>query len=157
MFNRQPSSRFLGHFTWAALFCTVAALPVRAADAASDAAAAATNSTSVDAVIVTGVRGGVGRTVITSPAPIDVIGGPELTQTGKVGLKEVLNTLVPSFDLPGINGGGTSWTVRAFTLRGLNGDQALFLVNGTPPLPTAARLLISAVLWRRLPLTRKRA
>ena len=130
MFNRQPSSRFLGHLTRAALLCTVATLPVHAAEAASDAAAAAANSTSVDAVIVTGVRGGVGRTVITSPAPIDVIGGPELTQTGKVGLKEVLNTLVPSFDLPGINGGGTSWTVRAFTLRGLNGDQALFLVNG---------------------------
>jgi iron complex outermembrane receptor protein len=47
-----------------------------------------------------------------------------------VGLKEVLNTVIPSFNLPGVNGGGTSWTVRAITMRGLNGDQALFLVNG---------------------------
>jgi iron complex outermembrane receptor protein len=96
-----------------------------AADAA-DASAA----TDVDAVIVTGVRGGVHRTVADSPAPIDVIAATQITDTGKVGLKEVLNTLLPSFNLPGINGGGTSWTVRAITLRGLNGDQALFLVNG---------------------------
>jgi iron complex outermembrane receptor protein len=80
-------------------------------------------------VIVTGVRG-VRRTVADSPAPVDVISSEQLTATGKVGLKEVLNTLIPSFNLPGINGGGTSWTVRAVTMRGLNGDQALFLVNG---------------------------
>jgi iron complex outermembrane receptor protein len=80
-------------------------------------------------VIVTGVRG-VRRTVADSPAPVDVISSEQLTATGKVGLKEVLNTLIPSFNLPGINGGGTSWTVRAITMRGLNGDQALFLVNG---------------------------
>ncbi|HEX7760543.1 MAG TPA: TonB-dependent receptor [Caulobacteraceae bacterium] len=84
----------------------------------------------VDAVVVTGVRGGERRTVADSPVPIDVIGGAQIQATGKVGLKEILNTLVPSFNLPGINGGGTSWAVRAITLRGLNGDQALFLVNG---------------------------
>ncbi|WP_291877056.1 TonB-dependent receptor [Caulobacter sp.] len=86
-------------------------------------------ATAVDSVIVTGVRGA-RRTVADSPAPVDVISGDQLLATGKVGLKEVLNTLIPSFNLPGINGGGTSWTVRAITLRGLNGDQALFLVNG---------------------------
>jgi iron complex outermembrane receptor protein len=90
----------------------------------------ASPGTDVEAVIVTGVRGGVHRTVADSPAPIDVIAATQLSDTGKVGLKEVLNTLLPSFNLPGINGGGTSWTVRAITLRGLNGDQALFLVNG---------------------------
>jgi len=92
--------------------------------------AEAANGPEVDAVIVTGVRGGAHRTVADSPAPIDVIAATQLSETGKVGLKEVLNTLLPSFNLPGINGGGTSWTVRAITLRGLNGDQALFLVNG---------------------------
>ncbi|MCI3132123.1 TonB-dependent receptor plug domain-containing protein [Phenylobacterium aquaticum] len=94
------------------------------------ARAAEADATDVEAVVVTGVRGGVHRTVADSPAPIDVIQESQLTDTGKVGLKEVLNTLLPSFNLPGINGGGTSWTVRAITLRGLNGDQALFLVNG---------------------------
>ena len=102
-------------------------LALHGAAFADDAAADATD---VEAVIVTGVRGGVHRTVADSPAPIDVIQESQLTDTGKVGLKEVLNTLLPSFNLPGINGGGTSWTVRAITLRGLNGDQALFLVNG---------------------------
>ncbi len=92
-------------------------------------AAALDGATAVDSVIVTGVRGA-RRTVADSPAPVDVISGEQLLATGKVGLKEVLNTLIPSFNLPGINGGGTSWTVRAITLRGLNGDQALFLVNG---------------------------
>lgn len=103
---------------------TPAAVPlIDAAPADLDGAVA------LDGVIVTGVRG-VRRTVADSPAPVDVISSQQLTATGKVGLKEVLNTLIPSFNLPGINGGGTSWTVRAITMRGLNGDQALFLVNG---------------------------
>jgi iron complex outermembrane recepter protein len=99
-----------------------------AAEAANDSTAA--DAVAVDAIVVTGVRGGVGRTVITSPAPIDVFSAPQLNETGKLGLKEILNTVEPSFNLPGINGGGTSWTVHAYTLRGLNGDQALVLVNG---------------------------
>ena len=121
---------------------TVAAFApqARAADtpaAATPAPAAAVDpatpdtdgATALEGVIVTGVRG-VRRTVTDSPVPVDVISDAQLTATGKVGLKEVLNTLIPSFNLPGINGGGTSWTVRAITMRGLNGDQALFLVNG---------------------------
>ncbi|MGR4865918.1 TonB-dependent receptor plug domain-containing protein [Caulobacter sp. LARHSG274] len=103
---------------------TTAAVPV--VDAAP---AELEGAVAVEGVIVTGARG-VRRTVADSPAPVDVISSEQLTATGKVGLKEVLNTLVPSFNLPGINGGGTSWTVRAITMRGLNGDQALFLVNG---------------------------
>ncbi len=116
---------------------TVAVLvgPARAADTTVDAPlvdaapASVEGATALEGVIVTGVRG-VRRTVADSPAPVDVISSDQLTATGKVGLKEVLNTLIPSFNLPGINGGGTSWTVRAITMRGLNGDQALFLVNG---------------------------
>ena len=133
LLRRTPVRRrslLAGGATLAMLGALIVPNETMAADDSAVASDAAADATAVDAVIVTGVRGGVGRTVITSPAPIDLIGGAQLTETGKVGLKEVLNTLVPSFDLPGINGGGTSWTVRAFTLRGLNGDQALFLVNG---------------------------
>jgi iron complex outermembrane receptor protein len=121
------------------LTVSVLATQARAADTAAaapvvDAAPASVDGTvegavALEGVIVTGVRG-VRRTVADSPAPVDVISSEQLTATGKVGLKEVLNTLIPSFNLPGINGGGTSWTVRAITMRGLNGDQALFLVNG---------------------------
>jgi iron complex outermembrane receptor protein len=107
---------------------TLNAAPTTPAAAGASTDAADTTA-SVDTVIVTGVRGS-RRTVADSPAPVDVISGAQLLETGKVGLKEVLNSVIPSFNLPGINGGGTSWTVRAITLRGLNGDQALFLVNG---------------------------
>ena len=100
-----------------------------AAEASAQEVAALTSDQGEEEVIVTGLRGKA-RTVVSSPAPIDVISSTQLAETGKVGLKEILNTAVPSFNLPGVNGGGTSWTVRAFTLRGLNGDQALFLVNG---------------------------
>jgi iron complex outermembrane receptor protein len=118
------------------LTVSVLAAPARAADLPAalpvvDAAPAVDTDgvTALEGVIVTGVRGE-RRTVADSPAPVDVISAEQLTATGKVGLKEVLNTLIPSFNLPGINGGGTSWTVRTITMRGLNGDQALFLVNG---------------------------
>ena len=77
--------------------------PAQAAEEAD-----ASPGTDVEAVIVTGVRGGVHRTVADSPAPVDVIAATQLSDPGKVGLKEVLNTLLPSFNLPGINGGGTS-------------------------------------------------
>ncbi len=112
---------------------TLATASAAIADPASPVLAAApavVDTASAQDLVVTGLRGGEKRTVTNSPAPIDVVKGQELVQTGKVGLKEVLNQLVPSFNLPGVNGGGTSWTVRAITLRGLNGDQALFLVNG---------------------------
>ncbi len=92
--------------------------------------AAADNVSSVETVVVTGVRGTQHRTVADSPVPIDVIGGKQLQENGRGALKEVFQTLIPSFNLPGVNGGGTSWAVRATTLRGLNGDQVLYLING---------------------------
>jgi iron complex outermembrane receptor protein len=131
--NQQRTQRGSGRILrpWAlATLAASLALGGRAGAAEATTDSTAAEATAVDALVVTGVRGSVGRTVVTSPAPIDVFSAPQLNTTGKIGLKEVLNTLEPSFNLPGINGGGTSWTVRAYTLRGLNGDQALFLVNG---------------------------
>ena len=96
------------------------------ASAAPDAAAAAVSSE----LVVTGVRGSEKRTVLDSPTPIDVVSAADIAATGKADLKEILNVLIPSFNLPGVNGGGTSWTVRAFTMRGLTGDEVLILVNG---------------------------
>ncbi|WP_049973863.1 TonB-dependent siderophore receptor [Azospirillum sp. B4] len=113
------------------LLATALALPVCAQ--AADQTAPATDAADLDAVqetVVTGLRGGAHRAAIDSPSPVDVVGAAQLAETGKVGLKELLNQLVPSFNLPGVNGGGTSWTVRSTTMRGLNGDQALVLVNG---------------------------
>ncbi|WP_312166062.1 TonB-dependent receptor [Phenylobacterium sp.] len=111
-----------------AAFVSTPALAQSVAANASQAGVDAADD-AVAELVVTGLRGQA-RTILDSPAPIDVVSAEQLSDTGKVGLKETLNTLLPSFNLPGINGGGTSWTVRAVTLRGLNGDQALFLVNG---------------------------
>ncbi|WP_324745750.1 TonB-dependent receptor plug domain-containing protein [Pseudomonas veronii] len=84
----------------------------------------------LNTVVVTGNRGSQPRTITDSPSPIDVISAEQLQASGKVGLKELLARLLPSFNLPAINGGGTSWSVRGVTMRGLSGDQVLVLVNG---------------------------
>ncbi|MVV50785.1 TonB-dependent receptor [Pseudomonas sp. PB120] len=80
-------------------------------------------------VVSTGNRGSQ-RTVADSPAPIDVISNEQLTKTGKTNLKDILGALIPSLNFPSRNIGGTSWLVPGFTMRGLNGDEALVLVNG---------------------------
>jgi len=134
-FPQRGGRRRAGLYALTLATASTLALAAQAAEpttpsAGDSAADAAPDGGDLDAVIVTGTRGGVKRTVLDSPAPIDVLSGAQLAETGKIGLKETLNNLLPSFNLPGINGGGTSWTVRAVTLRGLNGDQALFLVNG---------------------------
>ena len=82
-----------------------------------------------ETIIVTGSRG-VQRTVTDSPTPIDVISGADLERTGKAGVFQALNTLVPSFNLPVRAGGATSTVIATGGLRGLNPDQALILVNG---------------------------
>ncbi|BBP78816.1 TonB-dependent receptor [Pseudomonas gingeri NCPPB 3146 = LMG 5327] len=84
----------------------------------------------LDTVVVTGVRGSQQRTVTDSPAPIDVINSEQLRTIGQNGLKEMLGRLLPSFNVPTINGGGTAFLVRGVSMRGLGGDQVLILVNG---------------------------
>jgi iron complex outermembrane receptor protein len=109
------------YMAWAAVGLLAGSITVHAADK---------DEQTLNTVVVTGNRGSAPRTVADSPSPIDVISGEQLQATGKVGLKEVLSRLLPSFNLPAINGGGTSWSVRGVTMRGLSGDQVLVLVNG---------------------------
>jgi iron complex outermembrane receptor protein len=119
------------------------AAQVRAVDSA-DAPAAATpadaepgagtsggsSAGDLDELVVTGVRGSQPRTIASSPVPIDIISADQITATGKVGLKEILSSVMPSFTLPAQNGGGTSASVPPYTVRGLTGDYVLVLVNG---------------------------
>ncbi|WP_236043276.1 TonB-dependent receptor plug domain-containing protein, partial [Pseudomonas arcuscaelestis] len=114
----MPPSRF--HYCAAALSLLAFNTPAQAED---------TDKT-LGTVVVTGNRGNQARTIADSPSPIDVISAEQLQASGKVGLKELLARLLPSFNLPAINGGGTSWSVRGVTMRGLSGDQVLVLVNG---------------------------
>ncbi len=84
----------------------------------------------LDTVLVTGLRGNQQRTLTDTPVPIDVYTSEQLTATGKSGLKEILARLIPSFNVPTFNGGGTGFVVRGISMRGLGGDQVLILVNG---------------------------
>jgi len=123
----------------AAPLALAAALAVSSLAHAGEAAAASGASTNVavttaapnevDEVVVTGVRGQP-HTVANSPVPIDIIGKTQLTATGKVGLKEILSTVIPSLTLPAQNGGGTSASVPPYAVEGLTGDYVLVLVNG---------------------------
>ncbi|WP_313438417.1 TonB-dependent receptor [Novosphingobium sp.] len=99
---------------------------VDALPAADSAAAAADGS----AIVVTGARGRIQRSVADSPVPIDVISPQELKNTGRTGLKEILGNIIPSLSMPALGGGGTSASVRPISIRGLSGDYVLVLVNG---------------------------
>jgi len=87
-------------------------------------------ATNVDTVVVTGVRGAQPRTVANSPVPIDIISKAQIVDTGKVGLKAIFSSVIPSFNLPAQNGGGTSASVPPYSVRGLTADYVLVLVNG---------------------------
>lgn len=80
-------------------------------------------------VVVTGIRGMV-RTATDSPAPIDVITSSDILKTGEPDALNALKTLIPSFTSPTRAGGGTASVIATGSLRGLNPDQMLVLVNG---------------------------
>jgi len=112
----------------------VAFSPARAEEIAeevpADAAAAAAAAAEGPAIVVTGARGRIQRSVADSPVPIDVISPQELKNTGRTGLKEILGNIIPSLSMPALGGGGTSASVRPISIRGLSGDYVLVLVNG---------------------------
>ena len=82
-----------------------------------------------DTVIVTGTRVA-NRTAAESSVPIDVISSESLQSSGLGETNKVLNQLIPSFNFPqpSINDGTD--VIRPATLRGLNPDQTLVLING---------------------------
>jgi len=104
------------------------AATVSAQNASSASADEATNA--LQTVTVTGARVA-GRTVLNSPAPIDVVSSAELEATNKADLLDVVNTTVPSWNTPmrgGTSGHGSM--VRAAQLRGLSPNHTLVLING---------------------------
>lgn len=87
------------------------------------------STTQLEAVAVTGSRGGE-RTVVSSPVPVDVISTTELRATGRVETAQMLQAAAPSFNFPRPAVADGTDHVRPATLRGLAPDQALVLVNG---------------------------
>ncbi|OLS62825.1 TonB-dependent receptor plug domain-containing protein [Pseudomonas putida] len=105
-------------FAYSLLFLALAeAAPVLAAD------------NPLDTVVVIGNRGQA-RTLAESPAPVDVISSKQLLATGQGDLTRALSRVLPSLNQPASSGFGSTSVVRPISLRGLNGDQVLVLVNG---------------------------
>ncbi|PQZ91204.1 MULTISPECIES: TonB-dependent siderophore receptor [Pseudomonas] len=93
------------------------------------AADAPASDNPLDTVVVIGNRGQA-RTLAESPAPVDVISSKQLLATGQGDLTRALSKVLPSLNQPASSGFGSTSVVRPISLRGLNGDQVLVLVNG---------------------------
>lgn len=92
--------------------------------------AEADDSASASEILVTGSRGQ-GRTIISSPTPIDVIGGQDLEKLGGgMQLRDALTQLVSSFQSTTVGSSSFNSLTRPAGLRGLSGVHVLVLVNG---------------------------
>ena len=89
---------------------------------------AGSEEVSIEEVVVTGVRGKP-RTVMDSAVPIDVFGQEEIESVSHSDTHDILQTLVPSYNVgrQPISDGSTF--IRPGSLRGLPSDKTLVLVN----------------------------
>ena len=76
-------------------------------------------------VVVLGSRSLIQRSNLNTPVPVDVFSANKLVQTGQQGLIQMLNYLVPSFNA------NPQVLIEPVTLRGLDPDHVLILLNGT--------------------------
>lgn len=90
----------------------------------------------VDEVIVTGTRVA-DRTRLDTIAPVDVLSGAALSNTGTTELAQSMATLAPSLNFPRPSITDGTDHVRPATLRGLAPDQTLVLVNSKRRHPSA--------------------
>ncbi len=65
----------------------------------------------------------------TLPVPVDIYGAEEIARLGEVDLGEVLGRIAPSFNSTRFSAGDGA-ALHVATLRGMNPDQVLVLVNG---------------------------
>ncbi|QXQ05705.1 TonB-dependent receptor [Sphingosinicellaceae bacterium] len=107
-----------------------ASLSVQSAGAQTVAAAQTTAAATDDSseIIVTGTRA-VGTLAVDSAAPIKIVGADAIGHVGQPNLNQVLTQLVPSFTAQGFGGDTANLTLSA-SLRGLNPNETLVLVNG---------------------------
>ena len=124
MTQRTTRALLFGFSSLAALSCL--ALPAHA----QDAPASGQDDAVLDEIVVTGTRAA-NRSRLDTLAPVDVITADTLTNRGTTELAAALAQAVPSltFPRPAVTDGTDS--IRPATLRGLQPDQTLVLVNGT--------------------------
>ena len=78
--------------------------------------------------VVVGSRAGV-EDPATLPVPVDIYTAEDIARLGEVDLAEVLGSIAPSFNSTRLSAGDGA-ALHVATLRGMNGDQVLVLVNG---------------------------
>ena len=93
--------------------------------------------------VVVGSRAGI-TDPLTLPVPVDIYGAEEIGRLGEVDLAEVLGRIAPSFNSARLSA-GDGGALHVATLRGMNGDQVLVLVNGKRRHPVAFAKLLAAV------------
>lgn len=84
-----------------------------------------TPGSELDEVVVLGSRSRVQQSNVNTAVPVDVFSAKQLEQTGQVSLTQMLNYSAPSFNA------SRPHNNEPATLRGLNPDHVLILVNGT--------------------------
>mgnify|MGYP003626954044 CR=1 FL=1 len=99
-----------------------------ASSLAVPAVAAEVDASELEEVIVTGVRGKP-RTISDSPVPVDVFNSEQIDAVSHTDTNDVLQTLVPSYNVSRqpISDGATF--IRPAELRGMPTDKTLVLVN----------------------------
>ncbi len=102
---------------------------VRAGETVTRAFRLARSASALEAVAVVGSRAQP-RSVIESPVPVDVLTQADIRATGRTETAQVIQALAPSFNFPRPSVTDGTDQERPATLRGLNPDQLLVLVNG---------------------------
>ncbi|MDG1026987.1 MAG: TonB-dependent receptor [Gammaproteobacteria bacterium] len=118
MFRQNKISRILSPAITLALLAPAGFVPVAMAQQSAD---------EVEQIVVTGTRGRE-RTVADSPVPIDVFSAEDISQISYTDTNDILQTLVPSFNVSKTNFSGGAY-IRPARLRGLQSDKTLVLVN----------------------------
>lgn len=118
MFRQNKISRILSPAITLALLAPAGFVPVAMAQQSAD---------EVEQIVVTGTRGRE-RTVADSPVPIDVFSAEDIRQISYTDTNDILQTLVPSFNVSKTNFSGGAY-IRPARLRGLQSDKTLVLVN----------------------------
>ena len=93
--------------------------------------------------VVVGSRAGIADPA-SLPVPVDIYGSEEIARLGEVDLGEILGRIAPSFNSARLSAGDGA-ALHVATLRGMNGDQMLVLVNGKRRHPAAFTKVLAAV------------
>ena len=124
--RRYAKVRFAGYLS-------ILLVGLLAAGVAADQheAGAADEPIQLQELVVVGVgTRGQGRTVADSPVPVDVVTEQEIIETGEAEVGRIIQALIPSFNFSSSTISDGTDSVRPATLRGMQPDQVLVLVNG---------------------------